>query len=147
MAMLPFIGYHAGDYLRHWLDIAKHGAGDPAALPRIFQVNWFRRGPDGRFLWPGYGENSRVLKWVVQRLDGTADAVQTSIGSVPAPHGIDTTGLDIRADDLAAALHVDPDEWHLEIPQIVGWFAKFGDKLPAALWAELDALKARLNPQ
>jgi phosphoenolpyruvate carboxykinase (GTP) len=147
MAMLPFIGYHAGDYLRHWLDIAKSGNGDPAALPRIFQVNWFRRGADGRFLWPGYGENSRVLEWVVRRLDGTADAVQTPIGNVPTPDGIDTSGLSIDPVDLTAALRVDPDEWAMEIPQIIGWFAKFGDKLPAALWAELDALKARLNPQ
>ncbi|HEU4424261.1 MAG TPA: phosphoenolpyruvate carboxykinase domain-containing protein, partial [Pilimelia sp.] len=147
MAMLPFIGYNAGDYFRHWIDIGKHTHGDPARLPRIFHVNWFRRGEEGHFLWPGYGENSRVLKWIVRRLEGTADAVATPVGNVPTPEALDTAGLDVPADDLAAALRVDIDEWHLEIPQIVGWFAKFGSKLPAALWTELDALKARLRTQ
>ena len=146
MAMLPFIGYHAGDYLRHWAEIGKHSP-DPEKLPTIFQVNWFRRGAGGKLLWPGYGENSRVLKWVIERLDGTADATDTPIGQVPYPATIDTDGLELSDDDLDAALRVDIEEWQQEIPQIQEWFEKFGEKLPAALWAELDAPKARLNAQ
>jgi phosphoenolpyruvate carboxykinase (GTP) len=145
MAMLPFIGYNAGDYFRHWIEMGKGSDGDAAKLPKIFYVNWFRRGEDGRFLWPGFGENSRVLKWVVQRLSGTAPAVETPIGLVPPPDALDVSGLDLPAEDLAAALAVDVDEWRAEIPQVVEWFAKFGDRLPGVLWAELDALKARLG--
>ena len=145
MAMLPFIGYNAGDYFRHWIEMGKGSDGDAAKLPKIFYVNWFRRGEDGRFLWPGFGENSRVLKWVVQRLSGTAAAVETPIGLVPPPDALDVSGLDLTAEDLAAALAVDVDEWRSEIPQVVEWFAKFGDRLPGVLWAELDALKARLG--
>jgi phosphoenolpyruvate carboxykinase (GTP) len=142
MAMLPFIGYHAGDYLRHWTEISKDR--DAAVLPAIFHVNWFRRGPDGRFLWPGYGENARVLKWIVERLDGQADAIDTPIGYVPTRQSLDTIGLDLAADDLAAALRVDGEEWAAEIPQVSEWFTTFGDRLPAALWAELDTLRTRL---
>ena len=145
MAMLPFIGYNAGDYFRHWIEMGKGADGDAAKLPRIFYVNWFRRGDDGRFLWPGFGENSRVLKWVVERLSGSAAAVETPIGLVPPPDALDVSGLDLPAGDLEAALAVDVDEWRAEIPQVVGWFEKFGDKLPGVLWAELDALKARLG--
>jgi phosphoenolpyruvate carboxykinase (GTP) len=145
MAMLPFIGYNAADYFRHWIEMGKGSDGDAAKLPKIFYVNWFRRGEDGRFLWPGFGENSRVLKWVVQRLSGTAPAVETPIGLVPPPDALDVSGLDLPAEDLAAALAVDVDEWRAEIPQVVEWFAKFGDRLPGVLWAELDALKARLG--
>ncbi len=144
MAMLPFIGYHAGDYFQHWIDMAKGASGDASRLPKVFYVNWFRRGDDGRFLWPGFGENSRVLKWVAERLDGTADAVETPIGPVPTPEALDLTGLDLDPADLAAALRVDPAEWQAEIPQVTEWFTRFGDKLPAVLWSELDALKARL---
>jgi len=144
MAMLPFIGYHAGDYLRHWTTIGKHSA-NPDRLPAIFQVNWFRRGTDDRLLWPGYGDNSRVLKWVIDRLSGSAEAVDTPIGFVPAPHAIDTTGLTITHHDLEAALAVNPTEWTTEIPQISEWFTKLGDRVPAVLWAELDTLKARLS--
>ncbi len=145
MAMLPFIGYHAGDYFRHWLEMGKGGHGDAALLPKVFYVNWFRRGDDGRFLWPGFGENSRVLAWIAQRLDGVGAAVETPIGRVPTPGALDLTGLDIPAEDLAAALAVDRDEWRAELPQVTEWFARFGDKLPAVLWAELDALRARLE--
>ncbi|HET8661451.1 MAG TPA: phosphoenolpyruvate carboxykinase (GTP) [Micromonosporaceae bacterium] len=145
MAMLPFIGYHAGDYLRHWIEVGKGSSGDSATLPKIFYVNWFRRGEDGRFLWPGFGENSRVLKWVVERIEGRAAAVETPIGSVPTPDALDLTGLDLPAEDVAAALCFDAGEWRAEVPQIVEWFEKFGDKLPGVLWAELDALKARLE--
>jgi phosphoenolpyruvate carboxykinase (GTP) len=148
MAMLPFIGYHAGDYFRHWIEMGKGSgewAGDPQRLPRIFYVNWFRRGDDGRFLWPGFGENSRVLKWVVERLEGRGAARETPIGHVPTVDALDLTGLDMPRADIEAALAVDVDEWGAEIPQVVEWFEKFGDKLPGVLWAELDALKARLG--
>jgi phosphoenolpyruvate carboxykinase (GTP) len=148
MAMLPFIGYHAGDYFRHWIEMGKgggSGAGDQAKLPKIFYVNWFRRGEDGRFLWPGFGENSRVLKWVIERLEGTGEAVETPIGFVPTPDALDLTGLDLPRADVEAVLRVDPEEWRAEIPQVTEWFTRFGDKLPGVLWAELDALKARLG--
>jgi phosphoenolpyruvate carboxykinase (GTP) len=144
MAMLPFIGYNAGDYFRHWIEMGK-GTGDAALLPKIFYVNWFRRGSEGQFLWPGFGENSRVLKWVVERLEGTGAAVETPVGHVPAPGALDVTGLDLSPADLEAALRVDVDEWRAEVPQVAEWFSSFGDKLPGVLWAELDALKARLG--
>src|SRR5206468_869438 len=114
MAMLPFIGYHAGDYFRHWIEMAKghgDGAGDASKLPHIYYVNWFRRGDDGRFLWPGFGENSRVLKWVIERIEGTVAAVETPIGRVPTPESLDTDGLDMSPEDLAEVLRVDVDEW------------------------------------
>jgi phosphoenolpyruvate carboxykinase (GTP) len=145
MAMLPFIGYHAGDYFQHWIDMAKGASGDEARLPKIFYVNWFRRSADGRFLWPGFGENSRVLKWIVERLDGRGAAVETPIGHVPAPDALDLTGLDLAPADVEAVLRVDKAEWEAELPQVTAWFEKFGDKLPAVLWAELDALRARLS--
>jgi phosphoenolpyruvate carboxykinase (GTP) len=143
MAMLPFIGYNAGDYFNHWITVGKDN--DAAKLPRIFYVNWFRRDDEGDFLWPGFGENSRVLKWVVERIDGQAAAVETPIGHVPAPGALDTEGLDVSADQLAAALDVDVEEWQAELPQIQEWFEKFGDDLPAVLWTELDGLRARLG--
>jgi phosphoenolpyruvate carboxykinase (GTP) len=145
MAMLPFIGYHGGDYFRHWIEMGKGAGGDTARLPKIFYVNWFRRGDDGRFLWPGFGENSRVLKWIVERIEGTGEAVDSPIGRVPAPGALDLDGLDTSADDVEAALRVDAAEWRAEISQVAEWFERFGDKLPGVLWAELDALKARLN--
>lgn len=144
-AMLPFIGYHAGDYFNHWIEMGKGGTGDAAKLPEIFYVNWFRRGEDGRFLWPGFGENSRVLKWVIERIEGTAEAVETPIGFVPAQGSLDISGLDMSEADIAAALKVDPEEWKAEVPQVTEWFEKFGEKLPGVLWAELDALKSRLG--
>ncbi|AGL20980.1 phosphoenolpyruvate carboxykinase (GTP) [Actinoplanes sp. N902-109] len=145
MAMLPFIGYHAGDYFNHWIEMGKAATGDAAKLPKIFYVNWFRRADDGRFLWPGFGENSRVLKWIAERLDGTADAVETPIGHVPTADALDLTGLAVGRADVEAVLRVDPAEWRAELPQVEEWFARFGDKLPAVLWAELDALKSRLK--
>jgi phosphoenolpyruvate carboxykinase (GTP) len=114
-------------------------------MPLVFLVNWFRRDHDGGFLWPGFGENSRVLKWVVERLRGEAAAVETPIGYVPAPGAIDTDGLDIDAERMAAALAFDTEEWRAEIPLITEWFEKFGDDLPAVLWTELDGLKDRLG--
>ncbi|MBA2455823.1 MAG: phosphoenolpyruvate carboxykinase (GTP), partial [Nocardioidaceae bacterium] len=143
MAMLPFMGYHAGDYLGHWITVGKEH--DPAKLPRIYYVNWFRRDADGGFLWPGFGENSRVLKWVVERIEGTADAVETPVGRVPTPESLDVEDLDVSQDDLRAALAVDTQEWRDELPSINAWFEMFGDKLPAVLWTELDGLRARLG--
>ncbi|MFI7659796.1 phosphoenolpyruvate carboxykinase (GTP) [Micromonospora parva] len=147
MAMLPFIGYHAGDYFRHWIEMGKGTDGDEAKLPKIYYVNWFRKDPDGSFLWPGFGENSRVLKWIVERIEGTADAVETPVGMVPAPDALDVEGLDMTPEDVRIALKVDPDEWRNELPMITDWFEKFGDKLPGVLWAELDALRARLDAE
>ena len=143
MAMLPFIGSNAGDYFQHWINVGKDA--DAVKLPKIFYVNWFRRDADGGFVWPGFGENSRVLKWVVERLEGTAAAVETPIGHVPTPESLDTEGLDMTAEELDIALTVDREEWKAEIPQITEWFSKFGDTLPAQLWTELDGLKARLG--
>ena len=137
MAMLPFIGYNAGDYLQHWIDLGEK-YGD--AMPKVFLVNWFRRDADGGFAWPGFGENSRVLKWVVERLDGQADAVETPIGFVPTPGAIDTDGLDVTPEQLEAAVRFDAEEWKAELPLIEEWFDKFGDKLPTPLRAELDRL-------
>ena len=143
MAMLPFIGYNAGDYFNHWITIGKDN--DAAKLPKIFYVNWFRRDDEGGFLWPGFGENSRVLKWVIERIDGQAAAVETPIGHVPAPGSLDIDGLDMTQEAVEQALSVDVEEWKAEIPQITEWFEKFGDQLPAVLWTELDGLKARLG--
>ncbi|MDQ1617276.1 MAG: phosphoenolpyruvate carboxykinase [Actinomycetota bacterium] len=144
MAMLPFIGYNAGDYFNHWVKIGK--SADSDKLPRIYYVNWFRRDDDGRFLWPGYGENSRVLKWVIERLEGRAAADETPIGYVPTPESLDLDGLDLSEDAVRKMLAVDPDEWRAEIPQFQEWFEKFGsDKVPALLMTELDSLKARLG--
>ncbi|HET8601504.1 MAG TPA: phosphoenolpyruvate carboxykinase (GTP) [Segeticoccus sp.] len=148
MAMLPFIGYHAGDYMNHWLEVAK--GTDAAKLPKIFHVNWFRReekadGSSGAFLWPGFGENSRVLKWAIDRIEGTADAEETPIGFVPTPESLDTEGLDLTREQLEKALAVSAEDWAAEIPQIQEWFEKFGEQLPAELWTELDTLKHRLG--
>ncbi len=145
MAMLPFIGYHGADYFRHWIEMGKQAEAGADKLPKVFYVNWFRRGDDGRFLWPGFGENSRVLKWVIERIEGKVEAVDTPIGRVPTAEGLDTSGLDMSAEDLAEVLKVDPEEWKAEIPQVQEWFNKFGEKLPTVLWAELDTLKSRLG--
>ncbi|MEO7754725.1 MAG: phosphoenolpyruvate carboxykinase (GTP) [Terracoccus sp.] len=144
MAMLPFIGYHAGDYMQHWLDIGAKA--DASKLPRIFGVNWFRRDEeDGSYLWPGFGENSRVLKWVVDRLEGEADAVSTPIGLVPTPDSLDVDGLDMTAEKVAKAVAVNVEDWRTELPLIEEWFAVFGEQLPTELRAELDGLRSRLD--
>ncbi len=143
MAMLPFIGYHAGDYFQHWIDVGKDA--DASKLPKIFYVNWFRRDEDGGFLWPGYGENGRVLKWVVDRLEGRAGAIETPIGHVPTLNSFDIDGLDVTTEQLARALAVDVDEWKAELPLIQEWFDKIGDKVPTTLLTELDGLRARLG--
>ncbi|MBI1758060.1 MAG: phosphoenolpyruvate carboxykinase (GTP) [Actinobacteria bacterium] len=143
MAMLPFMGYHAGDYFRHWIELGKQA--DEAKLPRIFYVNWFRKGADGHFLWPGFGENSRVLRWVVERIEGTAHARDTAIGLVPADGELDVAGLEVPAEDLAAVLAVDRAEWLAEVPLIEDWFATIGERLPSQLRDELDTLRRRLD--
>jgi phosphoenolpyruvate carboxykinase (GTP) len=143
MAMIPFIGYNVGDYFQHWVDVGK-GA-DADKLPRIFYVNWFRRGDDGRFLWPGFGENGRVLKWIIERLEGKAAASETPIGHVPTADQIDTEGLSEPAEDIEASLAVDVAEWKAEIPLIEEWFDTIGDKLPTSMRDELEALKQRLG--
>jgi phosphoenolpyruvate carboxykinase (GTP) len=143
MAMLPFIGYNVGDYFQHWIDVGK-GA-DADKLPKIFYVNWFRRGDDGRFLWPGFGENGRVLKWAIERMEGKAAAEETPIGHVPTADQLDLDGLDTPRADIEAALAVDVDEWRAEIPLIEEWFDKIGPSLPTSMRDELDALRLRLG--
>ena len=142
-AMLPFCGYNMGDYFGHWLSMTERT--DEASLPTIYGVNWFRKGEDGRFLWPGFGENSRVLEWIVRRLDGDAGGVDTAIGVVPTAGDLELGGLDVSADDIAAALAVNDDDWKRELPGVRAYFAEFGDRLPPALSAELDALEQRLG--
>lgn len=142
MAMLPFIGYNAGDYLKHWISLSAKA--NPEKLPKIFLVNWFRRTPEGGFAWPGFGENSRVLKWAIERIEGKADAVETPIGFVPTAGSLDTEGLDVSAEELDAALAFRPEEWEVEAASIEDWYANFGEALPADLRAELDGLKSRL---
>jgi phosphoenolpyruvate carboxykinase (GTP) len=142
-AMLPFCGYNMGDYFAHWLSIGR--ATDAGKLPRIYYVNWFRKDASGRWLWPGYGENSRVLKWIVERLDGTAEGVDTPIGVVPARGALDTSGLDIPDADLDVLLSVDPETWRQEAALIPEHFERFGDHLPKELWAEYETLLARLG--
>jgi phosphoenolpyruvate carboxykinase (GTP) len=142
MAMLPFCGYNMGDYFAHWLEVGAKG-GDK--MPKIFYVNWFRKGADGMFLWPGYGENSRVLKWVFERCDGKAQALDTPIGRLPSMDALDTDGLEISGDALSELLSVDVEGWKSEIPSIKEHLDKFGSNLPTALRDELNALEKRLN--
>jgi phosphoenolpyruvate carboxykinase (GTP) len=140
-AMLPFCGYHMGDYFAHWLKI---GERQGAKLPKIFFVNWFRKNQDGRFIWPGFGDNARVLKWVSERLDGKAAANDTPIGRVPTPASLDTTGLSLSNDALDTLLGVDLDVWDEEASLVTPHYEKFGDRLPQRLWDEHEALLARL---
>ncbi|OZE21520.1 phosphoenolpyruvate carboxykinase (GTP) [Rhodococcus sp. 05-2255-1e] len=143
MAMLPFLGYNVGDYFQHWIDLGKNA--DESKLPKVFYVNWFRRGDDKRFLWPGFGENSRVLKWIVERIEHKAAGVETPIGVVPTAEALDIDGLDTTVDDVAEALVVNTDEWKAEIPLIQEWFDFVGEKLPTGIQDEFDALKQRLG--
>jgi phosphoenolpyruvate carboxykinase (GTP) len=143
MAMLPFLGYNIGDYLAHWIGMGK--SADAVKMPRIFYVNWFRKSADGKFLWPGFGDNVRAIKWALDRITGTATAVDTAIGRVPAPEALDTTGLDLTPEQLDAVLAVDPAEWRDEVAGIEEWFAKIGDALPSSMHDELDSLKLRLG--
>jgi phosphoenolpyruvate carboxykinase (GTP) len=142
-AMLPFCGYNMADYFEHWLEVGRRG--DTSKLPRIFYVNWFRKDAEGRFLWPGFGENSRVLEWVFRRCAGDAGAHETAIGLVPAPGDLYTGGLDVSAEDLEEVLTVDPDAVRQQLPQVKEHLARFGDRLPAELQAQLEALERRLG--
>jgi phosphoenolpyruvate carboxykinase (GTP) len=142
-AMLPFCGYHMGDYFAHWL--AMGAKADPAKLPRIYFVNWFRKDERGKFVWPGYGENVRVLKWIVERLEGRAEAVDTAIGLLPAPGSLDVSGLGLTQAQLDLLLTVDADIWRQEAALTPAFYERFGDHMPAALWAEMDTLVARLG--
>ncbi len=139
-AMLPFCGYNMADYFAHWLDIG--ASTDPAKLPRLYYVNWFRKDADGHFLWPGYGENSRVLAWIVERTAGRGEARPTAIGNVPAPGALDITGLDLPDGALDELMAVDDAEWRAEVPLIREHYARFGDRLPAELNEQLEALRA-----
>jgi phosphoenolpyruvate carboxykinase (GTP) len=144
MAMLPFCGYHMGDYFRHWLNVA---ATENARMPRIFYVNWFRKDDHGKFMWPGFGENSRVLAWIFRRLTGEAEAQETAIGLVPpnGEGGIDTEGLDVSPETMAKLLEVETEGWLAQLPQMKEHLGAFGDKLPAELSEQLAALEQRLN--
>jgi len=142
MAMLPFCGYNMADYWSHWLNMGKT---EGAKLPKIFYVNWFRKNEKGKFMWPGFGENSRVLKWIFERCAGTGDAVDTAIGYVPTLDAIDFSGLDVSETDKANLLRVDIDGWLQEIPSIIEYYDTFGDRLPQTLRDEVQKLKQKLE--
>jgi phosphoenolpyruvate carboxykinase (GTP) len=143
-AMLPFCGYHMADYFSHWLRIGRE-APDPAKLPRIYHVNWFRKDADGKFLWPGFGENSRVLAWIFRRCEGRADAVDTPAGRVPSEDGIDMRDLDVSPDAMRTLLSVDVEGMKEELPTVHEHYAQFGDRLPPELRAQLEELEQRLG--
>jgi len=142
MAMLPFCGYNMADYWGHWLKI---GQTEGAKLPKIFYVNWFRKNEEGKFMWPGFGENSRVLKWVFERCNGTADAIETAIGNMPTLDGIDFDGLEMNETDKANLLRVDTEGWLKELPGIEEYYDSFGDHLPAELRQQVKDLRTRLE--
>jgi len=142
-AMLPFCGYNMGDYFAHWLSFAQRT--DRAKLPKVYFVNWFRKNADGKFMWPGYGENSRVLKWICERVEGAGQAQKTAIGNLPAPGALDVNGLNLPAGSMEQLLAVDPAGWKNEIADVAANYTKFGAQLPAALGAQLDNLRQRLG--
>ena len=143
MAMLPFCGYHMGDYFAHWLEVGRR----VTKPPRIFHVNWFRKDENAKFLWPGYGENLRVIEWILDRCRGEANALRTPIGYVPTPESLDLTGLKIPAEDLEKLFNVNLNEWSAETEEIAGYFKQFGDRLPKELWNQMEMQKQRLrNP-
>ncbi len=142
MAMLPFCGYNMADYWNHWLEIGEHAG---AKLPKIYYVNWFRKSDGGDFLWPGYGENGRVLKWIFERCAGTTKAVETPIGNLPTEGSLDVGGLDIEAEDMEQLLRVDIDGWLAELPLIQEYYETFGDHMPKQLVDELEAMRERLE--
>lgn len=142
-AMLPFMGYHVGDYLQHWLDIGKKSSADK--LPRIFYVNWFRKDASGKWLWPGFGENSRVLKWICERVSGEGKAEKTPIGYMPTVDAIDTKELNVSKEDMAELLKVNNDEWLNEVESIKEHYKNYGEKMPKELWKQLEALEKRLK--
>jgi phosphoenolpyruvate carboxykinase (GTP) len=141
-AMLPFCGYNMGDYFAHWLSFTERT--DRSKLPKIYFTNWFRKDGFGKWLWPGYGENSRVLKWICERVEGMAKAQKTAIGNLPTADGLDLSGLNISAEDVNALTSVDVAGWKAEIEDIAANYAKFGSHLPKALNEQLDGLRKRL---
>jgi phosphoenolpyruvate carboxykinase (GTP) len=141
MAMLPFCGYNFADYWNHWLSVG----GKLKNPPKIYHVNWFRRDADGRFLWPGYGENLRVLEWILARCTGKVNANETAIGNLPRPQDLNTKGLDVSATDLQSLLSVDPTLWRKELADIREYLNTYGARLPAELVKQLDAVEAKLN--
>jgi phosphoenolpyruvate carboxykinase (GTP) len=141
-AMLPFCGYNMGDYFGHWLEIGRR---EGAVLPRVFYVNWFRKDAGGRFIWPGFGENARVLEWIFRRCDGTAQAVPSPIGLVPAEGALRTDGLDLSPEQVADLVTVDEDALRGELPQIAEHLDRFGDDLPAPVRAQFESLRKRLG--
>jgi phosphoenolpyruvate carboxykinase (GTP) len=141
-AMLPFCGYNMGDYFKHWLSFSDRFSEE--TLPKIFYVNWFRKGDDGRWLWPGFGENSRVLEWVFERVSGRGDAVETAIGFVPTATAINVEGLNVTPADMAELLNVDVDEWRAEVPSIRDHYVQFADHLPVEMTNQINDLEARL---
>jgi phosphoenolpyruvate carboxykinase (GTP) len=143
MAMLPFCGYNMADYFGHWLQMAR--THDAQKLPRVFLVNWFRKDEDGNFIWPGFGDNSRVLEWICRRCDGEGETIETPIGLVPAEGQLDTEGLDISVDQMAELLRVDPKLLNEQLPQVKEHLARFGDRLPDEVQAQLDALERRVG--
>jgi phosphoenolpyruvate carboxykinase (GTP) len=144
MAMLPFCGYHMGDYFGHWLRVAKR---DGAKMPRVFYVNWFRKDENGKFMWPGFGENSRVLAWIFRRITGEAAAEETAIGLLPpvGEGGIEMEGLDVSPETMARLLEVDVEGWKAQLPQMKEHYARFGDRLPRELHEQLSGLERRLS--
>jgi phosphoenolpyruvate carboxykinase (GTP) len=144
-AMLPFMGYHVGDYLQHWLDMGKKT--DASKLPKIYFVNWFRKNEEDKFIWPGYGENSRVLMWITERIAGIGKAITTPIGNLPAVGAINTDALDISEADMATLSQVNTEEWLAEVESIKENYESYGERLPQELVVQLERLKERLSQQ
>jgi len=142
--MKPFIGYHVGDYFNHWLSVGKNA---PSAdkLPKIFHVNWFRKNAKGGYMWPGYRENARVLKWIFERTSGDAKAVTTPIGYIPDSEALDVNGLDLSKETMGELLRIDTNEWLSEVTRYEDFLNSIGPKLPSALRQELEGLRSRLN--
>ena len=141
--MLPFCGYNMANYWGHWLKVGQ--ATSPEKLPKVFQVNWFRKDADGKFIWPGFGENSRVLAWVIDRVDNAVEAEETPIGRRPLPGDLDVAGLDLTEDQLMELFEVDPQTWLAEADLTAEYFEKFGDQVPEGLNEELASLRSRLE--
>ena len=140
MAMRPFVGYNMGDYFTHWLEMGRK----IPCPPPIFNVNWFRTDENGRFIWPGFGDNLRVILWILARTEGKAEAIKTPVGYVPAAGGIELTGLGLNADDIAGLLEIDRDAWLEDTENIGEFYGMIGERMPHELYDELDALKKRL---
>jgi phosphoenolpyruvate carboxykinase (GTP) len=141
MAMLPFCGYHMGEYFQHWLEMGRR----MSRPPKVFHANWFRQDENGDFLWPGFGENLRVIEWILDRCRGDADAIKTPIGYVPTPESLDLTGLDISREQLDKLFAINRDVWYQETEKIASFFQTFGDRLPKELWSQLESLRLRLR--